>query len=72
MLHETTFEYLKPTDEQIESMATMRRAYADFVSMIDDTLPNGADKTYIIRKLRECAMWTNVAITRTADGEPRK
>ena len=71
MLHKTTFEYLKPTDQQLMDMATMREAFGSFVAFVDAQLPDGADKTYVMRKLRECAMWANVAITREADGTPR-
>jgi hypothetical protein len=47
---------------------TAAKSYADFLEM---NLPDGADKTYCLRKLREIAMWVNVAITREADGSPR-
>ena len=30
------------------------------------------DKTYVLRKLREVAMWANVSLTRHADGAPRE
>lgn len=70
-LHESTFEYLKPTDEQIAQMAEVREAFAGFVTFLDRKLQDGPDKTYVIRKLRECAMWANVSITREADGTPR-
>lgn len=70
-MHSSTFEYLKPTDEQIEDMAALRSATFEYYKVLDDNLPAGADKTYIIRKLRELAMWINVSITRDADGAPR-
>ena len=70
-LHKSTFEYLKPTDEQVHRMALLRRASADFAANLNDNLPEGADKTYILRKLRELSMWINVSITREADGTPR-
>jgi hypothetical protein len=34
-------------------------------------VPDGPDKTYILRKLREVSMWVNVAITRFSDGAAR-
>lgn len=69
-LHPTTFEYLKPTDEQIAMMATLRTAakvYADALA----SLPDGPDKTFVLRAHRANAMWVNVAITRQPDGTPR-
>lgn len=70
-MHSSTFEYLKPTEQQMQDMALLREDFALFVGIVDNALPAGPDKTYIIRKLRECAMWANVAITRDADGSPR-
>jgi hypothetical protein len=70
-LHESTFEYLKPTDAQLKTMEALRAAAKDYATFIDVNLPDGADKTYILRKIREIAMWVNVAITRQMDGKPR-
>lgn len=69
-MHKSTFEYLKPTDEQIETMRIMREAAATFGDALA-TLPDGPDKTYAIRKHREVAMWANITITRNPDGTPR-
>lgn len=70
-MHASTFEYLKPTDDQISQMADVRARFADFVRYLDGVLPAGADKTYILRQMRDTAMWANVSITREADGTPR-
>lgn len=70
-LHPTTFEYLKPTDAQVETMAKVRKASADYAAELDRLLPDGPDKTFVIRAHRSNAMWANVAITRQADGAPR-
>lgn len=71
-LHASTFEYLKPTDAQIATMADLRQRASVYVQAIEAGVPHGPDKTYILRKLREVAMWVNVAITREADGTPRE
>lgn len=71
-LHESTFEYLKPTDEQLGTMATIRNASGAYATILDGLLPDGPDKTYILRELRTLAMWANVTITRNADGSPRQ
>jgi len=70
-MHSSTFEYLKPTGEQIAQMAKVRSATADYAACILMNVPDGPDRTYIIRKLREIGMWANVAITRLPDGTPR-
>jgi hypothetical protein len=71
-LHASTFEYLKPTDDQIESMMKVRLAAKVYCDALEAVLPEGPDKTFIIRTHRSNAMWANVAITRQADGTPRK
>ena len=70
-LHPSTFDYLKPTEEQLRTMTMTRRATSTYASMLDAFLPDGPDKTYVLRKVREIGMWANVAITRFADGTPR-
>lgn len=72
MLHDSTFEYLKPTDEQIAAMGTLRAAAAAYARAVDTLLPDGADKTFILRAHRANAMWVNVVVTRHADGTPRE
>jgi hypothetical protein len=71
-LHPTTFEYLKPTELQIKTMTELRALTANYMLNVDRLVPEGPDKTYILRKLREVAMWAYVAITRNHDGSPRQ
>ena len=71
-LDPSTFQYLKPTDTQIEQMAALRSEFAEFAVVLDHLLPPGPDKTYIFRELRTIAMWANISITRHADGAPRE
>lgn len=70
-MHHTTFEYLKPTDEQVATMARVRTAAKAFCDVLEAELPDGPDKTFTIRAHRSNAMWANVAITRGPDGSPR-
>lgn len=70
-LHDSTFEYLKPTDEQVKAMGVVRAAAAEYARVLDEMLPDGPDKTFVLRAHRSNAMWANVAITREADGAPR-
>lgn len=70
-LHPSTYEYLKPTDEQIACMARVRAAAKAFNNVLEAELPDGPDKTFVIRAHRSNAMWANVAITRQPDGTPR-
>ena len=70
-LHPSTFEYLKPTDAQVETMAKMRGEARNFAKAVEELVPEGPDKTYLLRKFREIAMWANIAITRQPDGSAR-
>lgn len=70
-MHASTFEYLKPTEEQIERMARVRAAAKAYCDVLEAELPEGPDKTFVIRAHRSNAMWCNVSITRLPDGTPR-
>lgn len=70
-MHSSAFEYLKPTDEQMELMSRLRAAAKAYCDILDALLPDGPDKTYVIRNHRSNAMWVNVAVTRQPDGSPR-
>lgn len=71
-MHESTFQYLKPTEEQIDQMQACREAVGECSKILELNLPEGPDKTYLLRKLREVCMWANIAITRLPDGTPRQ
>lgn len=71
-MHPSTFEYLKPTDRQLEDMNIVRLAAKNYCDILERYLPVGPDKTFIIRQHRANAMWVNVAITRQPDGAPRE
>ena len=71
-MHSSTYEYLKPTDEQLAAMAKIREAAKVYGEALEAALPDGPDKTFVIRGHRSNAMWANVAITRLPDGTPRE
>lgn len=70
-MHPSTYEYLNPTDEQKAQMAKHREAAKVYGEALEALLPDGPDKTFVIRGHRSNAMWANVAITRLPDGTPR-
>lgn len=72
MMHPSTYGYLKPTDEQIERMSRLRDAAKIYGDILERELPDGPDKTFVIRAHRSNAMWVNVAVTRLRDGTPRE
>ncbi len=71
-LHASTFAYLKPTDDQLTKMEKLRAAAKAYADILDAELPEGPDKTFILRAHRANAMWVNVAVTRLPDGTPRE
>lgn len=71
-MHSSTYEYLKPTDAQIEQMSKVRKAAKEYNDVLEQELPDGPDKTHVIRTHRSNAMWANIAITRLPDGTPRQ
>lgn len=70
-MHTSTFDFLKPTDEQIARMDRLRRAAKVYCDVLEAEIPDGPDKTFVIRAHRGNAMWVNVAVTRQPDGAPR-
>lgn len=71
-MDKSAYQYLKPTDEQLDKMQAIREAASVYSDCLTQNVPDGPDKTYLIRKLREVAMWANIAITRNPDGSPRQ
>jgi hypothetical protein len=69
-LHPDTFQYLSPSASQVETMGLLRDAATEYAKVLVKHVPDGPDKTYLLRKLREVAMWANIAITRESDGAP--
>jgi len=70
-LHYSAFDYLQPSPAQIETMKVLREAAKVYAHILERELPDGPDKTYTLRRLREVAMWANVCVTRDSHGEPR-
>jgi hypothetical protein len=71
-LDKSTFDYLKPTERQLKLMEYARLHVSGLAKDLNECIPDGPDKTYLMRKLREVGMWANVAITRNPNGSPRK
>lgn len=71
-LHATTFHYIKPNENQMLTMNKARMVSEQYALALEQLVPDGPDKTYLLRKVREVAMWVNVAITREANGAPRE
>lgn len=53
------FTYHSPTDEQIPKYQAIREAGLALATVINDNLPDSADKTASIRKVREAVMTAN-------------
>lgn len=71
-LHTSMFDYLQPTSNQIAMMKEARLAFMHLASVLNTIVPDGPDKTHMVRTLRNASMWANIAITRHPDGSPRQ
>ena len=71
-MHRWTYEYCAPSDSQKAQMQRVRDAARVYSEILEKELPEGPDKTYVIRNHRSNAMWANIAITRLPDGTPRE
>ena len=71
MIHPECLDYCGPSPEAIADMQRVREAGKVYMRELIASLPDGSDKTYALRKLREVAMWANVSLTRHQDGSPR-
>jgi hypothetical protein len=56
------FTYHLPSNEQQEAYKRLRNRALDLARDINECVPDCADKTASIRKLRECIMTANAAI----------
>jgi hypothetical protein len=72
MIRDDIFDNFTPTFEQADRMRQLRDAAKTYMEAILDLVPEGNDKKLAVLKLRECAMWANVAVTRNEDGSPRR
>ncbi len=70
-MHPSTYDYLNPTDDQKAKMARLREAAKVYGETLEKELPEGPDKTFVIRAHRSNAMWVNISLTRQPDGTPR-
>lgn len=56
------FTYHAPTSDQQVAYEKLRSSAKDFAYAINDLVPDSADKTAALRKLREAVMTANQAI----------
>lgn len=59
---ENVFTYHPPTGDQVETYQAIREGGKALAQLIDESAPNGPEKTLAIRKVQEAVMWTNAAI----------
>lgn len=71
-MDDSTFEYLKPTDNQLRTMSIVRAQFYETAAFLGANLPEGPDKDHVMRLIRDAGMWANVCITRNPDGSPRQ
>lgn len=57
-----TFDYHKPSDDQVARIFAVRHAAKQFVANIWMSCPEGPDRTVAIRKVHEAMMTANKSI----------
>jgi hypothetical protein len=70
-LHQDAFNSVKASDAQLLGMQKVRESAREFFMVLERVVPDGPDKTYLVRKLMEVTMWANRAIMHRPDGAPR-
>lgn len=61
----STFQYVKPTEEQVQAMQEFRDKYETLAREIRDTFAEPSrGLSLALTKLEESAMWLNKAITK--------
>lgn len=59
-----TMQYVKPTDEQVETMQKFRDKYEALCEEIKAKIPAGRGQSLAVTNLEQSAMWLNKAITK--------
>lgn len=67
---ENWFTYHRPSPEQNEAYVKLRIAARKFADVINELVPDGADKTTAIRRVREATMTANQGIACAPSGNP--
>ena len=70
-LHKDAFNSVAPSDAQLLAMQKVRASAREFFEVLERLVPDGPDKTYVVRKLMEVMMWANRSIMHRPDGAPR-
>ena len=58
-------------DKQVELQALQEAAH-EYASRVLELVPDGADKSYILRKFHEVTMWVQVAVSREMHADKRE
>ena len=59
----STFQYVKPTEEQLALMQEFRDKMEKLNEELVEKLPTNRAKSLALTRFEECAMWVNKAIT---------
>jgi hypothetical protein len=60
------------SDDRQATLQALQEAAHEYVSHIIELVPEGADKTYLMRKFHEVTMWVQVAVSREVHAEKRE
>lgn len=59
-----TYQYVKPTEEQVKLMQAFRDEFETLEGNIQNAVPSSEGLCRCVTKLREASFWLNAAITK--------
>lgn len=59
-----SYQYIKPTDEQVAQMQVFRDKFEALHKEIEDSVPHSRGRSSCFTKLEEASFWLNKAITK--------
>jgi hypothetical protein len=59
-----SYQYIKPSEEQIAQMQVFRDRFEELHRAIEDAVPHSRGRSSCFTKLEEASFWLNKAITK--------
>lgn len=63
------FAYHPATEDTAPRHSAIRDAFSEFVEAVFELVPDGPEKTLVLRKLQEAQMYANLAVALTAPAD---
>jgi hypothetical protein len=60
------------SDDKQATLQALQEAAHTYASHVIELVPDGTDKTYLMRKFHEVTMWVQIAVSREMHAEKRE